>query len=481
MNKKLIILWILLFNLFGVSLNSYAQDDAGIVTINNQDTLSADNINQLHLSGMKGMKLSVTGGSAKVVIYHLKIKANREAIKSQFGGGKLTFDRSDGKGDLYFKHVAAKGDNESNMTWIKELLTKSHRSHIEIDDVSLNITIPEQMALSVDSKYSDVTVSSIRDSVRLQGRSGRMNVSNIGSNLQIVNHYGDITVSDVKGRLNVDGKSSHIDLENIGSNLNVSSDYSEIVIDNVQGNVNVSDKSGSVQAENIMGYLSHNGEYTRLNFSDIKGPVEIVNRNGNVTVDRIGSLKIDADYTNVQANTVSGDKGIVMHGKSANITFEKVNGPVKIDGEYLSINMSDIQGNIRVEDRSGSVSADNIQGDFEGNGSYNHYNINAFSGRILDIENRSGNISINTTKSPKMVNISNEYAVVSMTMHEVFDGHIQLNAMNGIIDCNLLLKENRKPNQPENGMSLEGNTGTGKGKIVIHTKNGNIRLVKVND
>ncbi len=94
----------------------------------------------------------------------------------------------------------------------------------------MNITIPRNLALSVDSKYSDVSISSILDSVKLDGRSGRMTVSDIGSNLNISNHYGDISVTDIKGKVSIDGRSSHIDLENIGSNLNVSADYSGIVI-----------------------------------------------------------------------------------------------------------------------------------------------------------------------------------------------------------------------------------------------------------
>lgn len=481
MSKKIKIFLIVLAGMAGFSKNGYAQNDKGILSVNKRDTISAAGIQKLRLVGMKGMKLNISGTESGNIVYHLKIKANKQALNSQFGGGKITFENHGKTGELFFKDIAGNGGGRSNMTWIKELLTKSHRSHIEIEDVSLNISVPQRLVLSVDSKYSDVTISSIRDSVRLEGRSGRINVSDIGSNLQITNHYGDISVTDVKGSLNVDGKSSHIDLENVGSNLNVSADYSEIVINNVQGNVNDFDKSGSVQAQNVEGYFSHSGDYTRLDLSDIKGHVEIDNRNGNITLDRIGSLNIDADYTNVQAHTVTGKKGIQMHGKSGNVTFEKVNGPVKIDGDYMSINLSDIGGKVDVDDKSGSINADNLSGAFTGNGSYNHYEFNAFAGKSLNIENSSGNISINAVEPLENVNISNDYSDVTILMQNDFNGHVRLKAQNGQIDTNLPFTGDVSRNQSDNGMSLEGNTGTGKGNIIIQTQGGNIKLRKVKE
>jgi len=463
--------------MFTIPLTSFAQDNQKIQTIDKTDTIAVNGLKSLKLLEIRGMKVSVNGDApSHSIIYHVHIKASKRAIDKNFGNGQLYFDRNNDQGELKFRPVESTQNSEDNMTWIKALLTKHHHDHdVIIKEASLSLIIPSHLQFAIHSKYSNISIASISGNVRLDGRSGKIIANDLGANLYVENNYGNILLNNVAGSATIKGKSATLNLQNIGGNVNINADYSNIDINQSNGDITVQDKSGTLHLSNISGNVTHRGNYSDLYLTDIKGSADVETESGKVRATNIGSLRMAGDYTNVNAQSVNGENGITIKGKSAKYTLNLVKGPVTVSAEYANIELKNIQGNVSVDNKSGSVKSEQLKAAFTGNGDFNQYTLNDYEGHDITIRNKSGNVKINAVRTLRSVKIHNVYGNVEVTLNKPFKGKVHLQTTSGIIQTNLKL-QSLKSNQSTDEKVMEGKLGTHDSILDIETSNGKIHI-----
>jgi hypothetical protein len=467
------------FLLFTIPLSLYAQNEENIITVEKTDTLSSVDISALKLLSLKGMKITINGvDDSNSIIYHLKIKANKQAMRNSFGNGELDFKKSDNTGVLQFKTTESIQESQDNMTWIKALLTKHHNdsNNAIIKEASLSITMPSNLQLILNSRYSNITLSSVTSKVNIDGRSGKIIGNDLGGPLYIDNNYGDIALNNTIGPVRVSGKSTTLNLQNIGSDLTVDADYSNIHANQVNGNINLQDKSGTVHLSNVTGNVTHRGDYTSLDLTNIKGRVDIETESGSVNGSDLGSLRMVGDYTNVNVQSIKDATGVSIQGKSAKYILSIVNGPVTINASYANINLKNINGDLKVDNKSGSIQAEMVKGQATGNGDYNQYQLYNYLGNAITIKNRSGNVNIDARKPLENVSIQNDYGDVNLTMDKPFSGKVALHSLNGSIQTNLPLTVESSEQGSSNEKIIKGNIGSGNGVMNIDSNNGKITV-----
>ena len=465
--------------LFIIPLSLFAQNDENIITVEKTDTLNSNDITSLKLLSLKGMKITINGiNDSHSIIYHLKIQANKQAMRNSFGNGELDFKKSADTGVLQFKTIETTQESQDNMTWIKALLTKHHNdgNNAMIKEASLSITMPANLQLILNSRYSNITLSSVTSKIDIYGRSGKIIGNDLGGPLHIDNNYGDIAINNTLGPVRVTGKSTTLNLQNIGSDLTVDANYSNIHANQVKGNINLQDKSGSVHLSNVAGNVTHRGDYTSLDLTNIKGRVDIETESGSVNGSELGSLRMVGNYTNVNVQNIRNETGVNIQGKSAKYILSFVNGPVTINTSYGNIDLKNIKGDLKVDNKSGSIQAELVKGPVTGNGDYNQYQLYNYLGNAITIKNRSGNVNIDARKPLENVSIQNDYGDVNLTMDKPFSGKVALHSLNGSIQTNLPLTVESSEQGSQNEKILKGKIGSRNGVMNIDSNNGKITV-----
>lgn len=126
--------------------------------------------------------------------------------------------------------------------------------------VSLKISVPQRMAVSVDDGTGYIVINSVRGDINIDDGSGSIELQNvggvvriddgsgwidakvIGGDVHIKDRSGAITVSDVTGSVTIDDGSGRIDVDDVSENLIILSDGSgRLHFDDIEGYV----KTGS--------------------------------------------------------------------------------------------------------------------------------------------------------------------------------------------------------------------------------------------
>ncbi len=154
-------------------------------------------------------------------------------------------------------------------------------------------------------------------------------------NLKLDTRRGDVEVRSLRGNLTVDLSRGSLKVEDLGGNLEAKISRASVEVDNVNGNVLVGGSGTEVFIRTVSGSAGLKGEfYGPIQMREIKGEASFRSRRTEFTVSRLdGEMVID-----------SGD--MVIRG---------VPGEVVLETRNKEIEMDDILGPVRVENRNGPV------------------------------------------------------------------------------------------------------------------------------
>lgn len=418
---------------------------------------NASSLNELSIQIDAGMKISVTGTNSNTIKYEYDFDGNDEAYEHFFQNFNPEFDKSSGRARLIIDFPEQ----------------KRRRVNHEIKKHSLTISLPQDLALELSTRYSEVTVTNIEKGVSIQNRSGEVKVTDVQQMVMINNQYGRIDVSNINGDITLSNRSANVDIKDIVGSLEVDANYSKMNISKIDGEVFISNRSGTVNIFEIKGDLSANGPYVEYEITNIEGDVEISNRNGKVAINTARSLKVTGDYTYVNATNILSTQGVYLEGRSANVVLENIGGPTSITGQYLNLTLKNIQGSATIRNRSGKVNIDGLEERLSMHGEYIPLDVRNFKGENLQIVNRSGSTVIEALNTLNLIDIESQYGKVELTMKKEFNGEVTIESKYGKVISDLTLTtQNISTSSSEQVIS--GVAGNGSGKMVIKNRNGDI-------
>ena len=445
-----------------------------IITVQNGDTIELDSVKQVYIYGLKGVNLTVSGTDSKELSYKVFIRANEDAMLRNFGGGRLHNNLNAQALELFFKSTDSEGNSSSKgRTWIKDLFSGNTIQNQIVKEARLEISLPKALALKINSRYSNLTISSIMGEVDVKNKSGSVKIEEAGSNVVIDNDYGDNDLTKINGNITLNSRSANTEIKSVVGNVDINSNYSELRLTDIKGTVNVTNKSGGLRAENIEGDIDFRGNYSKLIFKKIDGMVNVENTSGSVEAEFIHGLRIKGSYTNITASDILETRLVTIDSKSAKVNLKRIAGPITIDGTYLEIDLEKIGGDVRIYTKSGSLNALDLQGNFTIDGEYNKVDVRGFSGKNFEAETRSGSIRAELEGITEQVRIRNEHGSIDLKMNAnaVKTGRLITN--NGTIshsfDKSLIKREIKNETMHEIELA-----GTGSASVEIRCDSGSI-------
>ncbi|WHY77834.1 hypothetical protein QNH20_01245 [Neobacillus sp. WH10] len=159
--------------------------------------------------------------------------------------------------------------------------------------VDLHIKIPKHLQLDMNTH-----------------RDGNISISDLSSNIEIVNVNGDINVSNSEGPVLIENRDGDMEIRDIASK------------------VTLNNKNGKIQAMNIDGPIDINNRDGNLSLHNIDSDVKIMNLNGHIKVDEIdGSAKIHVGDGSLDINYVSKNVEITQTG-NGKVNINNIKGNI---------------------------------------------------------------------------------------------------------------------------------------------------------
>ena len=423
-------------------------------------SFNASKIDQLQIIVDAGMTINITGSNTDKITYTYDFDGNDEAYNHRFLNFDPTFTSNSGNGLLKIEFPEHKKKNV-NYRIKKNILT---------------LNIPREIELRLDTRYSKVQINSIARTTNITNRSGSVKLRNIGQSATIDNDYGDIDAEFVNGDLTCSSRSSRIDVKNIQGNFKASSNYSKINVTKVTGQITIENKSGTINAFDLDSDFYSNGDYSDYELTDIRGEIQIMSKNGTVKIDKAESISIGGDYTDVTGINLRGDD-VQIQGKSAKVELDNVLGRVRIDGSYLDIELTNIEKEVYITNRSGKINAEMIKGSFQMYGDYNKIKLNKFLGDKIDIQNRSGNIDIDSESKLTQMIIDASYTDVQVNLESPFNGSVYFDVTYGKLEQPFKLNNATFTNE-NNSKIVEGSVGNENSVFRIKSRNGDVKVTQ---
>lgn len=447
------------------------------ITVQNSDSIDVTTVKQVYIHSLRGVNLSVTGNTDNALNYTVFIQANESAMLRNFGGGRL-YSKQDGELlELYFNSSETEERSSGEMTWIKSLFSgKGSHVNNETKEARLTITLPKEIQIRVNSKYSNIKLIDLNGKAEISNRSGSVTAKNLMQGIDVSNNYGNHELSNIKGDIQINSRSGNSELEEIQGNVTIDSDYSEMNISNVNGTLKVKNKSGSLRAEHIKGALEFDGNYSKVTLKHISGSVSMQNKSGTVNMEDIGGFRFEGDYTNINASQILGNSPIDVFSKSANLSFKAVSGPLNINADYMTIDLEEMSSDVKINGKSSTVNARDIKGNLDLTGDYSKFNINKFHGVQVEAVTRSGSIDLECTSNLlNKVSIRNSNGSVKIELNPVLIGSGRIKADGGSIDFSLSKDYIKREIQNSDLKEMEL-TGSGKLELMVTNSNGTIQI-----
>lgn len=260
-------------------------------------------------------------------------------------------------------------------------------ANIEIRTGSGNVTLGGKststgVALKTDTGRIDVktTSGSVLLTENLEVTVGATIVSESGAiNIQgaVDDHLGDSNKDNnrIIPTMNLESKTGKIQVADINSDVNIKSFNSNITFGSVVGNVDIDMESGILNFKNISGNLISENHllYTTVNAEKVFGDITLVNDDGNFSVNiqeaqgdvaiRSGSktIKLGLVYGNCTVETINGAIDVTKHTNNSNdLVLKSTGGAVylssaKIENGTKTIKGAKLLGDNQITTSSGGI------------------------------------------------------------------------------------------------------------------------------
>ena len=186
--------------------------------------------------------------------------------------------------------------------------------------VDFDITVPQDMALTLSGTYAEITVDGVRGPISAETVEGEIDVRGGSGIITLHSIQGSVTLADAAGRIEVNSVNEDVELSNVAGQIKAETTNGDVTLTGI--------KSASVEAGTINGDVLYEGTIT-------DGGTYVFNsHNGDITV----SVPEGANVT-VSVATANGDIDpsfplplTATHGKRR-YTFKLGSGSARMEAE----------------------------------------------------------------------------------------------------------------------------------------------------
>ncbi len=214
------------------------------------------------------------------------VPAGASLSVNNFGGSIVVHGWTQNRVKIHAEH-GSRGAIEASLVGTTVTIKASGR-HGAPSVVDFEITVPQDMALTLSGTYTEITVDGVRGAISAETVDGSVDVRGGGGNIMLHSIQGSVTLADATGRIEVNSVNESVELSNVSG---------QIKAETVNGDVSLNGiKSSSVEATTINGDVVYEGTV-----SD-GGTYSFNSHNGDITV----SIPEGANVT-LSVATANGD------------------------------------------------------------------------------------------------------------------------------------------------------------------------------
>ena len=192
--------------------------------------------------------------------------------------------------------------------------------------IDFEVVVPSGAVLNIRDTSGKIEVSEIDSAVQVHDGSGTLAVRHVKGPLSIDKESGDVRVQDVLGTTTLASRSGQLHFLRVGE-LNVTaSDGNLGVID--AGSARLVNKGGNIRVSGVKGSVHIDDDSGEIEVSQVGGDVHIRDTSGQIRASHVGALTIDDTSGDV---VVDGARSVNIRTKeSGQVKLKNVAGEVNI-------------------------------------------------------------------------------------------------------------------------------------------------------
>jgi anti-sigma28 factor (negative regulator of flagellin synthesis) len=301
----------------------------------------------------------------------------------------------------------------------------------------MTLTVPDDVLLTIDSQYSDISVGGLKRALSIVGRNGVVNVKDHFGDLRIDNMFGNVSIANIRGEASIASRSSKVTADNIEGRFALTGQSIDFkgtkllagaIIDNHRGKNNVSDVETDVRI---------NSNYGDIQLSNVRGMATITSQYpSKINVERVEGLRANIERGELSINNLGSVIGVSVTGKYAKVTGSGIKGSLIVEGERNTIDVENVEKDVMIRNTYGSVSLDGVKGQLMLTGNNNTINFGNVSGERVDIDQSRSLIKGDFTGSIRKISITNNNGDVEIGVGSSFTGRYTLRNEDGLIQHN---------------------------------------------
>jgi hypothetical protein len=462
--------------LFALSTNG--QQAATSVTLG--DTLDARQVQNVVISGARGMKVSVRGYDGNRVIYKWTVSGSGEQFDRVIRNSSADASVQQGTLTIRISTVAKDGYSSSKSneeSWIKQLISPSKgnrpmRSGEQVLQI-FEVLVPASCKFELESSIAEVQITGMTNGLKIENRSGSVRITSTKGDLSVDNQYGATEVSEHIGAAVVRGRSGTITTSETTGRLNVNSDYSTIRVTRHNGTLSTENESGKTIIEEVDGDVTVRGKYGAVEVSEVTGKTDIVNNSGSVEVSDAKAVNVTNLNGSVTLTKIKSAVSGTIQATNGSVSLTRVEAPLLIDTKNGSLESKDGAAKLTVITKNGSIRIDRHKGDLELRGGETSITLHGIQAEEVILANGNRNIEAQFDRVGR-VDIVSEGPSIRLDYPGKIDGAVDIEVTEGTITGNAFSKSQITAS----GGGERVKTGIGREVLKVRLKRGEL-LVRV--
>ncbi len=216
----------------------------------------------------------------------IAVPAGASLSVNNFGGSIVVHAWTQNRVKVHAEH-GSRGSIEASLAG-STLTLRAGSRHGAPSVVDFDITVPQDMALTLSGTYTEIEVDGVRGAINAETVDGSIDVTGGSGIITLHSVQGSVTLADATGRVEVNSINESVELSNVSG---------QIKAETTNGNMTLMGiKSSSVEATTINGDVEYDGTITD------GGTYSLSSHNGDITI----SVAEGANVT-LSVATANGD------------------------------------------------------------------------------------------------------------------------------------------------------------------------------
>ena len=216
----------------------------------------------------------------------IAVPAGASLSVNNFGGAIVVHSWTQNRVKVHAEH-GSRGGIEVSLVG-NTLTLRAGNRHGAPSVVDFDITVPQDMALTLSGTYTEIEVTGVRGAISAETVDGSINVRGGSGIITLHSVQGSVTLADATGRIEVNSINESVELSNISGQIKAETTNGDVSL--------VGIKSASVEATTINGDVEYEGTVND------GGTYTFASHNGDITV----SVPEGANVT-LSVATANGD------------------------------------------------------------------------------------------------------------------------------------------------------------------------------